>query len=82
MTTFTIHTDDYLADAIRTSAASTGRSINVFLKGIITSALGVSGAIQKKPTFLNVPKRISKTSSKELLSVQSSFSTIDEDLWK
>lgn len=82
MTTFTIHTDDYLAEAIRTSAASTGRSINVFLKGIISSSLGVSGTTRKKPVFLNVPLRISKAGSKELLSVQNSFSKIDEDLWK
>ena len=47
MTTLTIHADDDLAAAVRTAAEQSGRSINVFLKEVIASSLGVSG---KRPT--------------------------------
>lgn len=47
MTTLTIHADDDLAAAVRTAAEQAGRSINVFLKEVIASSLGVSG---KRPT--------------------------------
>ena len=81
MTTLTIHADDYLADAIRVAAANAGNSINVFLKNLIGSALGVSGT-RRTPTFMNVTHRITESGEKELLSVQDSFSQIDEELWK
>ena len=81
MTTMTIHADDYLAEAIRTAADNADRSINVFLKDIIGSALGVSGR-RPTPSFMKVTHRVSAAGAKELRSVQDSFSKIDEDLWK
>lgn len=81
MTTMTIHADDYLADAIRVAADNAGRSINVFLKDIIGSALGVSGR-RPAPPFMKVTHRVSAAGAKELRSVQNAFSRVDEELWK
>lgn len=81
MTTLTIHADDCLAEAIRAGAENAGRSINVFLKEIIGSALGVSER-RATPAFMNVTHRVSVAGAKELRSVQDSFSRVDEDLWK
>jgi len=82
MTTLTLHADDYLADAIRTAADEAGRSINVFLKELISASLGISARPRKTPAFMNVKRRLTEAGSKELLSVQDSFSKVDEDLWK
>ena len=81
MTTMTIHADDCLAEAIRAAADNAGRSINVFLKDIIGSALGVSGR-RLTPSFMKVTHRVSAAGAKELRSVQSAFSKVDEELWK
>lgn len=81
MTTLTIHADDYLAEAIRAGADNAGRSINVFLKDIIGAALGVSGR-RPTPSFMKVTHRVSAAGAKELRSVQSAFSKVDEELWK
>ena len=81
MTTMTIHADDYLAEAIRAAADNAGRSINVFLKDIIGSALGVSGR-RSTPSFMKVAHRVSAAGAKELRSVQRAFSKVDEELWK
>lgn len=81
MTTMTIHADDCLAEAIRAAADDAGRSINVFLKDIIGSALGVSGR-RPTPSFMKVTHRVSAAGAKELRSVQGSFSKIDEGLWQ
>ena len=80
MTTMTIHADDYLAEAIRAAADNAGRSINVFLKDIIGSALGVSG--RRPPPFMKVAHRVSAAGARELRSVQGAFSKVDEALWK
>lgn len=82
MTTFTIHTDDCLAEAIRAAANEAGRSINVFLKEIIGSAIGVGERSRRMPSFMNVPQRLSSKGMKELRAAQESFSEIDEELWK
>lgn len=82
MTTFTIHAEDHLADAIRASALEAGRSINVFLKEIVGAAIGVDCQARRRPSFMNVPQRITDSGAKELLSVQDSFSKIDSELWK
>lgn len=81
MTTLTIHADDYLADAIRVAASNAGSSINVFLKDLISSALGVSGT-RRTPSFMNVTHRLTDGGAKELLSAQAAFSQVDEELWK
>ena len=41
MTTFTIHTEDPLADALRTAAQEAGTSINAFIKETMRMALGL-----------------------------------------
>ena len=81
MTTMTIHADDCLAEAIRAAADNAGRSINVFLKDIIGSALGVSGR-RPPPPFMKVAHRVSAAGARELRSIQGAFSKVDEELWK
>ena len=81
MTTLTIHADDCLAEAVRTSAENAGRSINVFLRDLIGAALGVSGR-RPTPSFMKVTHRVSAAGAKELRSVQDAFSKVDEELWK
>ena len=41
MTTFTIHADDALANAIRAGAVEAGQSINMFIKDVLGATLGV-----------------------------------------
>jgi len=78
MTALTLHADDYLADAIRTAADEAGRSINVFLKELISSSLGLSARPRKTPAFMNVKRRLTEAGSKDLLSVQDSFFKIKQ----
>jgi len=82
VTTLTLHADDYLADAIRTAASEAGSSINVYLKDLISASLGLSGRPRKPPAFMNVRRRLTDAGAKEVSSIQGSFSSIDEDLWK
>jgi len=82
MTTLTLHADNHLADAIRSAADEAGRSINLFLKDLISASLGISARPRKVPTFMNVKHRLTEDGSREILSVQDSFSKIDEGLWK
>ena len=82
MTTFTIHTDDALANAIRTGAAEAGQSINVFIKNALGVTLGLfKGKKRPLPDFFNITP-LSKEAADELRSVQKDFEVIDEEMWK
>ena len=83
MTTFTIHTDDALANAIRTGAAEAGQSINVFIKNALGATLGLfKGKKRPLPDFFNIGEPLSKAAADELRSVQKDFDVIDEEMWK
>ena len=82
MTTFTIHADDALANAIRTGAAEAGQSINVFIKNALGVTLGLfKGKKRPLPDFFNITP-LSKEAADELRSVQKDFEVIDEEMWK
>ena len=83
MTTFTIHADDALANAIRAGAVEAGQSINMFIKNALGSTLGLF-KIKKRPLpdFFNCGPALSKAAADELRSVQKDFETIDEEMWK
>ncbi len=82
MTTFTIHADDELAQAIRSSAAEAGQSINKFIKETLGATLGLFKHKKRPlPDFLNITP-LSKEAADELRSVQKDFDVIDEEMWK
>ena len=82
MTTFTIHTDDVLANAIRAGAAEAGQSINVFIKNALGVTLGLFKAKKRPlPDFFNITP-LSKEAADELRAVQKDFDVIDEEMWK
>lgn len=83
MTTFTIHTDDVLAAAIRNGAAEAGQSINMFIKDVLGATLGVFKRKKRPlPDFFNIGTPLSREAAEELLSVQKDFEVIDEEMWK
>ena len=83
MTTFTIHTDDVLAAAIRNGAAEAGQSINMFIKDVLGVTLGVFKRKKRPlPDFFNIGTPLSREAAEELLSVQKDFEVIDEEMWK
>lgn len=83
MTTFTIHTDDVMADAIRRGAAEAGVSINRFIQNTIDSALGVFHRRKPPlPDFLTIEHPLTKEEADELRSAQKEFEVIDEEMWK
>ena len=83
MTTFTIHTDDVLAAAIRNGAAEAGQSINMFIKDVLGATLGVFKRKKRPlPDFFNIGTPLSREAAEELLSVQKDFEVIDEERWK
>ncbi len=83
MTTFTIHTDDVLAAAIRNGAAEAGQSINMFIKDVLGATLGVFKRKKRPlPDFFNIGTPLSREAAEELLSVQKDFDVIDEEMWK
>ena len=83
MTTFTIHTDDVLAAAIRNGAAEAGQSINMFIKDVLGATLGVFKRKKRPlPDFFNIGTPLSRDAAEELLSVQKDFDVIDEEMWK
>jgi hypothetical protein len=82
MTTFTIHTDDVLAAAIRNGAAEAGLSINMFIKDVLGATLGVFKRKKRPlPDFFNITP-LSKEAADEIRSVQKDFEVIDEEMWK
>lgn len=82
MTTFTIHTDDIMADAIRRGAAEAGLSINKFIQNTIDTALGVFKHKERPlPDFFDI-EPLSKEAADELRAVQKEFEVIDEEMWK
>lgn len=83
MTTFTIHADDLLAEAIRAGAAEAGQSINMFIKESLGATLGLFRRKKRPlPEFFNVPERLTDEGVRELMSVQKDFEVIDEEMWK
>lgn len=83
MTTFSIHTDDAMADAIRRGAAEAGTSINKFIQNAIGAAMGVFNQnTRPRPDFLNIDNPLTKEEADEIRSVQKEFDTIDEEMWK
>ena len=82
MTTFTIHTDDVMAEAIRKGAVEAGQSINKFIQTTMGVALGLFKRRNRPlPDFFNITP-ISREGVEELLSVQKDFDVIDEEMWK
>jgi len=70
MTTFTIHTDDAMAEAIRSGAAEAGVSINKFLQNTIDRALGVFHRKERtRPDFLDIEHPLTKEEADELRAV-------------
>ena len=83
MTTFTIHTDDVMADAIRKGAAEAGKSINKFIQDALGGTLGLFKRRERPlPDFFDIGKPLSKKAADELRSVQKEFDVIDEEMWK
>ena len=83
MTTFTIHTDDAMAEAIRKGAVEAGQSINKFIQTTMGVALGIFKRRNRPlPDFFDIGDPISHEAAEELHSVQKDFEVIDEDMWK
>lgn len=83
MTTFTIHADDDLANAIRAGAVEAGQSINMFIKNALGSTLGLF-KIKKRPLpdFMVVDDPLTHEEAEELLATQKAFDVVDEEMWK
>ena len=83
MTTFTIHADDALANAIRTGAAEAGQSINKFIGATLGATLGLFKRKERPlPDFLVIDNPLTPEEAEELRSVQKDFDVIDEEMWK
>ena len=83
MTTFTIHAEDDLAEAIRNGAAEAGVSINRFIKDAVGTAVGLFKRKERPlPDFMFLGKPLSKEAADELRAVQKDFEVIDEEMWK
>lgn len=83
MTTFTIHADDVLANAIRAGALEAGQSINVFIKNVLGNVLGfVKDKKRPVPDFMVVDDPLTHEEAEELLAAQKAFDVIDEEMWK
>ena len=83
MTTFTIHAEDELADAIRKGAAEAGVSINKFIKDIVGTSVGLFKRKERPlPDFFDIGEPLTHEEAEELRAVQKEFDVIDEDMWK
>ena len=83
MTTFTIHAEDDLAEAIRNGAAEAGVSINRFIKDTVGAAVGLFKRKKRPlPDFMFLGEPLSKEAADELRAVQKDFEVIDEEMWK
>lgn len=84
MTTFTIHADEALADALRASACEAGLSINAFIKDKLANALGLLKTPRKDPSFMRFAGTLSSSDAAEMKRFvkQVAFSQIDEEMWK
>ena len=83
MTTFTIHADDALANAIRAGAVEAGQSINMFIKNALGSTLGLFKTKKRPlPDFMVVDDPLTHEEAEELLATQKAFDVVDEEMWK
>lgn len=83
MTTFTIHAEDALAEAIRNGAAEAGVSINKFIKDTVGAAVGLLKRKQRPlPDFLIIDNPLTHEEAEELRAAQKDFEVIDEEMWK
>lgn len=84
MTTFTIHTEDPLADALRTAAQEAGTSINAFIKETMRSALGLIKPKRKTPSFMRFAGCLSHADAEAMTAAvdNASFSQVDEEDWR
>lgn len=84
MTTFTIHAEDALANALRGAARDAGTSINFLIKDTMSAALGLVKPQRKTPSFMRFAGRLSHREAEAMrVSVdQAAFSQIDEEDWR
>lgn len=84
MTTFTIHAEPEMAEALRRAAAEADLSINKYILRQLGSTLGLSRLTGKRRrlSFLDIPGAITAEDADRLLAAQSDFGRIDEEAWK
>ena len=84
MTTFTIHTEDPLANALRAAAQEAGTSINAFIKETMRMALGLVKPRRKTPSFMRFAGRLSPADAEAMTAAvdNASFSQVDEEDWR
>ena len=81
MTTMTIHADDVFAEALRTRASKSGKSINQTVKDILAPILGLAKKDNATPWskfYGAMPEIDASAWNREI----SEMRTIDEEMWK
>lgn len=84
MTTFTIHAEDALAEALRGAARDAGTSINFFVKKTMRTALGLVKARRTAPSFMRFAGRLSRSDADAMREFvdHADFSRVDEGAWR
>lgn len=84
MTTFTIHAEDALADALRRTARDAGTSINFLIKDTMSAALGLVKPKRKTPSFMRFAGRLSRPDAEAMCAAvdRAAFSKVDEEDWR
>lgn len=84
MTTFTIHAEDALANALRGAARDAGTSINFLIKETMSAALGLVKSRRKPPSFMRFAGRLPHRDAEAMRTVvdQATFSQVDEEDWR
>ena len=82
MSAITIHTEDYLALAIKEYADRIGKSVNGAVKELLSGALGLMKAPKKRYDFSEFCGIFEKGDADAVRKNMAVFDVIDEEAWK
>ena len=85
MTTMTIHVEDFFAEALRTFAEKSGKSVNQTVKAILAPVLGLAkddAAAKADDPFMELCGVLPKDEVRRLKKVLAEQRQIDEEMWK
>ena len=82
MSVITIHAEDHLAEAVRIHAERLGKSVNLAVKELLSSALGLCKPPKRRNDFSEFCGVLKKADADEMRNNLKVFDSIDRELWK
>jgi len=82
MSVITIHAEDHLAAAVREYADRLGKSVNLAVKELLASALGLVKPPKRRHDFSEFCGVLGKSDADEIRRKLKVFEKVDSELWQ